>query len=144
METTQNEQLASELQELYLENKGWLSDVIFMEDEFRFFRKLFDKVVTLAIHEEKIAKLYPVNQNLEKLEKKRETLKSLILKNQHLLESTIKEEGKAISLILIVENAEIVKSIKTLFSEEKQIRKDLYVLAEEVFLEENRNHLLSK
>ena len=50
METTQNEQLASELQELYLENKGWLSDVIFMEDEFRFFRKLFDKVVTLEIH----------------------------------------------------------------------------------------------
>ena len=78
------------------------------------------------------------------MEKKRETLKSLILKNQHLLESSIKDEEKAISLILIVENAEIVKSIKTLFSEEKQIRKDLYVLAEEVFLEENRNHLLSK
>ncbi|MEO5909904.1 MAG: hypothetical protein ABIP95_03405 [Pelobium sp.] len=144
MDTIEKKQLGLELQELYLENKGWLSDVLFMEDEIRFFRKLFDKVISLAIVEEKVKKLYPVTQHLESLDKKRETLKALIIKNQHLLESLIKDAKKVFSLELVIENAEIVKNIRALFTEEKQLRKDLYILAEEVFELEHKGHLLGE
>lgn len=142
MGTIENNQLATELQKLYRENKEWYSEILFMEDEIRFFQKLFDKVITLAIHEEKIQELQPVNQNLAELDLKRQKIKELIIKNQHLLESLMKDPEKSVGLALIEENVQVIKSIKSLFVEEKVLRKNLYVLAEKLFVKENSNHLL--
>lgn len=143
METIENKQLAAELQELYLENKEWLSEVLFMEDEIRFFQKLFDKVITSAIHEKKIQELQPLNQNLATLGLKRTTIKEAIIKNQHQLEDLIKDPEKRVELDIIENNEQIVKSIKALFVDVKLIKRNLYNLAEELFVEENKNHLLT-
>ena len=143
METIEKKELATELQELYLENKEWLSDILFMEDEIRFFQNLFDKVITSAIHEHNTQELQPVNQKLAKLDAKRQTLKETIIKNQHRLEALIKTPEKAVGLELIEENTEITQTIKTLFVEEKAIRKNLYALAEKLFGNEKKNHLLN-
>lgn len=144
METIESRQLASELQELYLENKEWLSDVFFIEDEIRFFQKLFDKVITLAIREDRVQELHPVNKSLAELMKTGQFIKSQVIKNQHLLESLIKNPEKGIELNLIEENIGIAKDIKKLFTEERTVRKALYVLAEKVFEEEDKTHLLCK
>ena len=142
METIQNKQLAEELQELYLENKQTLSDVLFLEDEMRFFNKLFDKVITLAVHQQKIAELHPVNKGLIKLKEKRQMLKDLILKHQNLLGSLINDSTKKAGLELIAESTQIAKDIKLLFLEEKEVRKNLYMLAEQELDAECKTHLL--
>ncbi len=136
-------QLSAELQELYLKNKEWLSDILFLDEEVRFFRKLFDKVITLAIHERKIEGLYPINISLTKLSEKRQLLKEVIVKHQGLLASAIKDQSE-IGMELLNENAEISKEIKSLFAEERAVRKNLYALSENIFEEENKHHLLSK
>ena len=143
METIENRQLASELQELYLENKEWLSDVLFIEDEIRFFQKLFDKVISLAIQEDRVPELHPVNKSLAELMETGRVIEEQIHKNQHLLESLIKDSEKRIGMNLIEENVQIVKDVKMLFTKEKMVKKALYVLAEKVF-EENKTQLLSK
>ena len=58
METIEQKYLVAELQELYLQNNEWLSDLAFLEDEMRLFKKLFDKVITLAIHESRIGRWF--------------------------------------------------------------------------------------
>ncbi len=143
METIESRQLSSELQELHLENKEWLSDVLFMEDEMRFLKKLFDRVITLAIHEQRIQELHPVNKSLAELGEKRQTLKLLIIKNQHLLESMLKHPEKVMSMELIAKNTQITEAIKALFLEEKAVKKDLFALAEQVFDGEHKSHLLT-
>ncbi|MFC5283495.1 hypothetical protein [Pedobacter alpinus] len=143
METTEQKQLSAELQELYLENKEWFSEILFLEDEMRFFRKLFDKVITLSVQENKIGELHPVNKSLTELNEKRQALKTLIIKHQHDLESLIKDELKTNGIDLLNDNAQIIKTIKALFAEEKVVRKNLYVLTEKVFEDEHKGHLLS-
>lgn len=141
METIENKQLAAELQELYLQNKEWLLDVRFLEDETRVFEKLFDKVTTLAIHKGRTNEIHPVSKSLTALSERRQTLKALIIQHQHLLESLIKDQSKVIGIELIQENTQIIEHIKTLFLEEKTVRKDLYRMTEKVFDAENKNPL---
>ena len=115
-----------------------------MEDEICFYKKLFNKVITAAIHENRVMELSPLSKKLGQLDEKKETLKLLITKNQHLLESIIKDAEKAVGIEVIEENAEITKEIKSLFIEERAIRKALFSISENIFDEENKNHLLGK
>lgn len=144
METIAQRELAAELQELYLENKECLSEILFLEDEIRFFKKLFEKIITLSIQENKIGELHPVNKSLTALSEKRQVLKPLIIKHQHNLEALIKDESKTAGINLVNDNAQISKTIKALFTEEKIVRKNLYALAEKVFEDEHKGHLLTK
>lgn len=49
---TAEAQLSSELQELYLENKETLSDILFLEVESRFLEKLLEKVLLSSLKED--------------------------------------------------------------------------------------------
>jgi hypothetical protein len=144
METIEQKQLSAELQELYLQNKELHSDILFIEDEMRFFKKLFDQVISLAIHEERIEELHPVNKSLIELTSKRKELKDLIIKHQQVLEGLLKDQSKPADLELIIDHAQIIEDIKALFAEEKIVRKGLYLLTEDVFDQERRSHLLTK
>nr|WP_294895385.1 hypothetical protein [uncultured Pedobacter sp.] len=144
METIEQKYLAAELHELYLQNNEWLSDLAFLEDEMRFFKKLFNKVITLAIHESSIEKLYPVNNGLAQLSEKRKQLKEMVVKHKNLLTSLIKDQSKTMGMELLNNNAHIAEEIKSLFAEDQQVRKNLYVLSENVFDEESKHHLLTK
>lgn len=144
METIEQKQLSAELQGLYLDNKEWLSDICFLEDEMRFFKKLFGKVITLSIQENRVGEIHPVNKSLTELNDKRQALKNLIIKHQNDLEALIKDQSKTTGIGFINDNAQIVEKIKALFTEEKVVRKNLYKLTEKVFEDENKGHLLAQ
>ena len=61
MTTLIDQQLSSELQELYLQNKQWYSDVLFLEDETAFFQKLFGSVLSTVAKEKLSTPLAPKN-----------------------------------------------------------------------------------
>ena len=78
MNNQTEQQLSSELQELYLENKQWLSDVLFLEDEAAFFQKLFESVLSSAVKENLVTEILFINASLKQLE---ERSKKNLLKN---------------------------------------------------------------
>ena len=137
------QQLSSELQELYLENKQWLSDVLFLEDEAAFFQKLFESVLSSAVKENLVTEILFINASLRQLEERRKEQKKLILKHQCLLENLIKDQSKKIVLDLIIGNEKIIEEIKSLFTSEKLLKKELYILIETLMHKNKASHLLA-
>ena len=143
MNNQTEQQLSSELQELYLENKQWLSDVLFLEDEAAFFQKLFESVLSSAVKENLVTEILFINASLRQLEERRKEQKELILKHQHLLENLIKDQSKKIGLDLIIGNEKIIEEIKSLFISEKLLKKELYILVETIIQKNKASHLLT-
>jgi len=141
---TAEAQLSSELQELYLENKETLSDILFLEDESRFFQKLFDKVLLSPIKEEKFQQIEFVNSSLLELQNRRDKLKTLLTNQQLSIESMLKNADMKIGLSLIDQNTIISAEIKALLNSDKLVKKELYSLVEPVLADRNAGHLLNE
>lgn len=141
---TAEAQLSSELQELYLENKETLSDILFLEDESRFFQKLFDKVLLSPIKEEKFQQIEFVNSSLLELQNRRDKLKTLLTNQQLSIESMLKNADMKIGLSLIDQNTIISAEIKALLNSDKLVKKELYALVEPVLADRNAGHLLNE
>jgi len=141
---TAEAQLSSELQELYLENKETLSDILFLEDESRFFQKLFDKVLLSPIKEEKFQQIEFVNSSLLELQNRRDKLKTLLTNQQLSIESMLKNADMKIGLSLIDQNTIISTEIKALLNSDKLVKKELYALVEPVLADRNAGHLLNE
>jgi hypothetical protein len=131
MNTNPDLQLSSELQELYLENKEWRSEIDFLKDEHRFLTKLLNAEKLTAIkHGSEQIEL--VGKSLELLQQKIENLEKLTSKHQHLLESILSDNQQHIGLELIEQNAAISKEIKQLLASDRAIKKELFELVEGV------------
>lgn len=141
---TAEAQLSSELQELYLENKETLSDILFLEDESRFFQKLFDKVLLSPIKEEKFQQIEFVNSSLLELQNRRDKLKTLLTNQQLSIESMLKNADMKIGLSLIDQNTIISTEIKALLNSDKLVKKELYALVEPILADRNAGHLLNE
>lgn len=140
---TAEAQLSSELQELYLENKETLSDILFLEDESRFFQKLFDKVLLSPIKEEKFQEIESVNSSLAELQNRREKLKIVLTNQQLSIESMLKNADMKIELSLVDQNTIITAEIKALLNSDKLVKKELYALVEYVLVDRKAGHLLN-
>lgn len=143
MNTQTDAQISSELQEIHLLNKQWLSDVFFLEDETRFFQKLFDSVLSSAIRKELFQEVQFVNASITELEDRRTQLKALIINYQHLVESILVDSTEQFGLDFIKKNAAIANEIKELFNSDKLIKKELYELVESIIRQDKAGHLLN-
>lgn len=143
MKEIQNIQLSDELQELYLENKQWLSDVLFLQDEARFLKKTIGQFFLAALQKDHLQQVQKINASISKIEDRRTMLKKLIVQHQELLESLLKDPGKTIHLQLIEENSKIINEIKALFLSDSSVKKELYILIEQVIEKDKAKHLLN-
>lgn len=139
---TAEAQLSSELQELYLENKETLSDILFLEVESRFLEKLLEKVLLSSLKEEKIKEIEFVNSNLVELQDRRDKLKILLSSQQHSIENMLKAADMVIEMSLLNHNTFITKEIKALLRADMLIKQELYAMVEEVMAERKSGHLL--
>ena len=130
METKIESQLSLELQEMYLENKEWLSDILFLADEMRFFQEIFQKLINSPIKQNDAEKVEFVNVSLTVLQERRNHLKNTLNNRQHVLESMLKDEVKTITIAFIEEDTAIVNEIKSLLASDKEVKKDLFALIE--------------
>lgn len=144
MKTHTDSQLSSELQELYLENKGWLADVFFLEDETRFIKKLMNDFFLPAIKQDHLLEMQAVRLKLQTLEDRRTHLKSLIEKNQRVLETSLSEPNNPTGLELLNESATIKEEIRALFKADNAIKRDLFSLVEDLMQKEKSSRLLDK
>lgn len=132
MHTHSDAQLLSELQKTHLLNKQWFSDVLFLEDETRFFQKLFDMVFSSANIKERFQEVQFINASITELEERRNQLKALVIHHQHLVEAILKDPTEKTGLELISKNEVIISEIKILFNSDKVIKRELYHLVESI------------
>ena len=96
-----------------------------------------------AVKENLVTEILFINASLRQLEERRKEQKELILKHQHLLENLIKDQSKKISFDLIIDNEKIIEEIKSLFTSEKLLKKELYILVETLMQKNKASHLLA-
>lgn len=130
MTTIADLQLSAELQELYLENKEWITQLQFLKDEYRFFIKLFNAEQNEA-KKHSLEQALLVKNSLITLKEKIVKLDELTTKHQHLIESILKDQKSPIGYELIEQNTVIGKEIKLLLDSDRQIKKMLFSLVEE-------------
>lgn len=131
METPINSALSAELQELYLENKAWLSDIVFLEDEMRFFQKLFSQVLTGWVRREHLPQIAMISSSMNVILERRRQLKVILQSRKHTLEDLLKGNLLRIGLDLIEEDAAIICEIKSLMASEKVLKEGLFKLVED-------------
>ncbi|TCD01520.1 hypothetical protein [Pedobacter psychroterrae] len=131
METLINSTLSDELQELYLENKEWLSDILFLEDEMRFFKNLFDQVLSGKIERENLQQLEMISASLNVILERRKQLKNVLECRKSQLEQLLGGNAVKIEIELIEEDAAIIAEIKSLMAAEKLLKDELFTLAEQ-------------
>ena len=130
METRLEAQLSFELQELYLENKEWLSNILFLEDEMRFFQQTFQKLLESPIKQSNSEQVEFINSSLIALQERRNHLKGVLNNRKEVLEAMFNNEAKAITIAFIEEDNAIVNEIKALLATDQNVKKELFALIE--------------
>lgn len=138
---TAESQLSSELQELYLESKDKLSDILFLEDESRFFQKLFEKALLSTKKEEKYRELQFVNSRMVELKERLVQLKSLLSAQQHSIENVLRDTGKNIEMSLLDQDTLICSEIKALLILDRSVKKELYAHVEGVMADQKAGNI---
>ena len=123
--------LSTELQELYLENKEWLSDVLFLEDEMRFLQRLFAKVLIGKIRREHLQQIAMISSMLTVILERRKKLKYILQSRKRTIEQLLKGNLVTIGLAFIEEDAAIIKEVKSLMIAEKLLKEKLFGLVEQ-------------
>ncbi len=130
METNIETQLSFELQEIYLENKEWLSNILFLEDEMRFFQQILKKAIGFSIKQSDLEKIDCIQLNLTTLQERTDDLKRKLDNRQQILQSMLKDEVKTITIDFIEEDTAIVTEIKELLGIDKVVKNELFALIE--------------
>lgn len=128
MKTVIDSQLSSEFQELFLENKEWLADVLFLEDEIRFITKLMKGKFQEAVRTHHLTEMHQLMAKLQKLETQCSELKAMVDTNRHSLETCISDPESPPGLDLIENCARIQQEIKTLFKADASLKRELFAL----------------
>jgi chaperonin cofactor prefoldin len=130
MKTLIDSTLSAELQELYLENKEWLSNILFLEDEMQFLNRLFKRILEGKIQRECLPQIEKNTAVLNIILQRRKQLKIVLMKRKRHIEKLLDGTTVTISLSLIDEDAEIIREIKSLMLAEKILRDELFALVQ--------------
>lgn len=130
MDVLSEARLSTELQELYLQNKEWMSHVLFLEDENRFFQKLFGEKLFVIGKNHTTKQINLISESLAILSEKTVNLKKLVIKHQHLLEGILKDTAQLIGLGLIEEHTAITKEIDHLLKQHRLMKSKLFMMVE--------------
>lgn len=130
MDVLSESRLSAELQELYLQNKEWMSHVLFLEDENRFFQKLFGQKLFVIGKSHTTKQINLISGSLANLYERTVKLKSLVIKHQHLLEDILKDKEHTVGLNLIEEHAVITAEVQELLLSDRLLKSKLFLMVE--------------
>ena len=94
-------ELNTELQELYLKSKQWISELDFMESELEFLKKLYGRTFSILVLEDDFEKISEILIKAAKVELNQTELRESINKFMLQLEHLITLPNQRLNLILI-------------------------------------------
>ncbi|MEJ7558018.1 MAG: hypothetical protein WKF66_06885 [Pedobacter sp.] len=121
--------LSAELQELYLENKEWLSDLLYLQDEMRFFKKLFNQILSTGVEREHLLKLEMITSSMNCIKNRRTHLKTLLESRKSQLSQLLQGNDVEIKIEFIEEDAAIVLEINSIMLAETVLKNELFKLS---------------
>jgi hypothetical protein len=120
--------LSAELQELYLENKEWSSNICFLEEDMHFIQNLFNKVISEKAKNGSLQKVSTVITNVNLLINRRKQLKLVLTKRTFKLEQLLEGNTGTIELQFIEEDSAIIKEIKSLLVAQRLLKEEFLAL----------------
>ncbi len=115
----EDSELDAELQELYLVNKQWLSDLEFLDTELEFLRKLAATASVAVIRNEELNSLYILEDSYS-------FLKTDLTAYLHQLEPLIKGECKELDLKLIESYTQLKTRLAEMFEQCSKLKKEIF------------------
>jgi hypothetical protein len=131
MKTLIDSTLSAELQELYLENKEWLSNVLYLQDELRFFKNLYSQILAAGVEREHLPQLEMISSSMNYLQLRRMQLKEDLEGRKFQLSQLLNGSNVAIKVEFIDEDIEIIKEIKSIMLAESAVKNELFKLSKQ-------------
>lgn len=128
METISESLLSGELQELYLQNKEWMSQLLFLEDEIRFLQKVFAREQLHINQKNNQREVELISESLLSLETRINNLKEQVGLHQHKLEAIFKDPKQFIDIMIIEDHANITQKTQELLYLNRILKDELYKL----------------
>lgn len=124
--------LSEELQELYLQNKEWMSQVRFLEEESRFYQKLFGERLFYIGRKHTAREIDAITENLFILSERTIAVKQLVIQHQHMLEGMLRTEDLNIDVELIEGHSRLGVAINDQLAANRRVKSDLFRMVEGV------------
>lgn len=132
----EDNELEAELQELYLVDKQWLSDLEFLDTEFEFLRKLAATNPVAVVRNEEL-------NNLVVIENTYTFLKKDLRAYLHQLGPLVIAKTKLLDLSLIENYAQLKKRLTEMFQQCQQLKKDIFEAGKAELIEANNQAILN-
>jgi len=129
---TKDPQLDDELQELYLECKHWLSDLHFEEDEIRFLKKMINNHLAPGLNKQQLIRIENFNKPLSRYDANIPVLKNKINALLTLIGNLVNKTNQEIGIDLLEQFTALELEMKTLFEAVKQVKKLLFLFADDI------------
>ena len=121
-------ELNTELQELYLIGKHWLSDLDYFDADLKILHKLFAKELSTLIRREGYENIAGIILNIGDIEGRKDNIKTGVLKFMQNLEPLIVNSDEKINLDLIESHALLEREIASLLHAFQSTRNAVHVL----------------
>lgn len=136
-------QLDTELQELYLISKHWLSDLEFFEKDIKFLEKLFGRAFSEMLKQEGYESIATIMLNVANIENKGVAIKTAILKYMQTLECLIAKTNMQFDLSLVETHAELELEIGRLLRNFRLVKQTIFKLTSEGIKNIQTSHVLA-
>lgn len=138
----EDNQLSTELQELYLISKHWISDLEFFDKDLQIVEKLFGGTFSGLTKQEGSENIAILKLNIATLEHKGNGIKASVLNYMHSLEPLIANTSGHFDLSLVETHSQLEIEIGELVHSFQAIKQQIFRLTSEEIKSNHTNHKL--
>jgi hypothetical protein len=136
----EDNQLNTELQELYLISKHWISDLDFFGKELKFLENLLVRTFSGMLKQERYENIATIMLNVARIEHKRNEIKCSVLNYMHSLEPLIAKTSEHFDLSLVETHAQLEIEIGELLHSFQTIKQQIFKSTSEKMKSIHINH----
>lgn len=127
----EDNELNTELQELYLKSKEWISELEFLESDLDFLKKLFGRTFSPMIKNDDYEEIAKILLKAAKVETTQLELKKQIVDYLHKLESLIVEMKQNFDISIVETHYQLELELKRVIQEYKSVKKIVFELTKQ-------------
>lgn len=138
METINQTNVTADIDEaitkLYDQNKFWLSEINFLDDEIKFITDLLDKFFITLIQDKYVNRIQLIKGQLISLGYVKSNIKQDIIRHQIHIEEKINNKAAKSQIFLEMEDARIADELKDIHKNFKHIKTDIFAITSTLLL----------
>jgi len=142
METNDQTTVAAEVDEavakLYDQNKFWLSEINFLDDEIKFMTDLLDKFFIDLIQDEHVNRIQLIKRQLISLSYVKSNIKQDIVRHQIHIEEKINNKAAKSQVFLEMEDARMADELKDIQKSFKHIKSEIFAVTSTLLLDNKK------